>query len=163
MTEGLARPSCFHLSAPEPFTPILHVPEAKAYSSPHEPPSAYAYGSPEGWDRKGTAALHGRPSLPHPHAGARPRAGLKTHSLPKKREGQAREAGACTEHHPRVGVSGRPIPHLPWQKEEGWLGTGATSNAPEYQGTASPLPRRDAPARRRPYTCVCMRCWKRWP
>lgn len=43
-------------------------------------------------------------TFPVPRLGPGKSAGQKRHILPKKREGQAQEAGACAEHHPRDGV-----------------------------------------------------------
>lgn len=102
------------------------------------------------------SALHNL-RFPVPAPGPGQSAGQKRHVLPRKREGQAREAGACTEHHPRDGVF--PGDLLPTcratAEEEGWSGPGATRNAPEYQGTAvrasSSAPQR-RPAGLRAYT-----------
>lgn len=49
------------------------------------------------------SALHNL-RFPVPVLGPGESTGQKRHVLPKKREGQAQEAGACTEHHPRDGV-----------------------------------------------------------
>lgn len=78
-------------------------------------------------------------SLAHPVPGSGESAGQKTHVLPKKREGQAQEAGACTEHHPREGVfPGDLLPTCPGRRQAGPgpAAPAAPRNAPEYQGTA---------------------------
>lgn len=96
----------FHLSVSEPPTPKLKCPLGQNLPTPAYPLSTS--GRPEGRDRKGM--LKSAPSVlpnlhfPCPHAGVSKSIGQKRHNLPKKREGQAQEAGACTEHHPRDGV-----------------------------------------------------------
>lgn len=125
---------------PQPPTPTLHAPWAKACSSPHDPLSTH--GRSEGWDRKGM--LKSAPSalrnlhFPRPQAGAR-RECRSEETHPPEEEGRAGPGGWGMHRAPSLGrgVSGRPAPRLPWWEEKGWSRTGATtSNAPEYQGTA---------------------------
>lgn len=72
-----------------------------------KPAHLHVSGRPEGWNKKGM--LKSAPSVLHnlhfPVLMLVPgvSTGRKRHLLLKKRERQAQEAGACTEHHPQVG------------------------------------------------------------
>lgn len=147
--EGPARLSRSHPSGPEPPHPTpRRVSPRPRPAHPHTALSTQGSrerGAGVGWGQNGNAKKCPPrlsttfASLAHPVPGSGESTGQKTHVLPKKREGQAQEAGACTEHHPREGVfPGDLLPTCPGRRQAGPgpAAPAATRNAPEYQGTA---------------------------